>query len=133
MTSIFVLSKTCTCLEMGPLRRREGVVFLGRCYVCCTIASTQVYMQCHSVQVTLDSVHPLSLHCTNEHLYKIYRSCLSMQACAAGYDLTDLTTPKLQLVSCLVMGLTAAKFKLLVLPMHGFSLSSTMHISMCPT
>jgi hypothetical protein len=41
-----------------------------------------------------------------------------MQACAAGY----VTTLKLQLVSWTVVGLTAAKFKPLILPMPGFSL-----------
>jgi hypothetical protein len=38
-----------------------------------------------------------------------------MQVCAAGYALTYLTTLKLQLVSWTVVGLTAAKFKPLIL------------------
>jgi hypothetical protein len=51
-----------------------------------------------------------------------------MQACAAGYDLTYLTIPKLQLVSWSVVGLTAAKFKPLVLPTYDFPLSNTTYI-----
>jgi hypothetical protein len=35
-----------------------------------------------------------------------------MQARAAGYALTNLTTPKQKLVSWTVVGLTAAEFKL---------------------
>jgi hypothetical protein len=46
-----------------------------------------------------------------------------MQAHAAGYALITFTTPK-QLVSRMVVGLTAAKFKALILPLHGFSLSN---------
>jgi hypothetical protein len=95
---------------------KEGSVFLCRCYVYCTIVSAWVYSSCHSVQVTMDSLHPLSLHCTKQHLYKIYRGFLSMQACAAGYALTYISTLKLQLVSWTGIGLTAAKFQ----PMPGF-------------
>jgi hypothetical protein len=63
MTKIFVLSYTCTCLEMGPpLRRRKGSVLLCRRYVCWTVVSARVYPRCHGVQVTMDSVHPSSLH-----------------------------------------------------------------------
>jgi hypothetical protein len=36
---------------------KEGSVFLCRRYVCCTV----VYPRCHGVQITMDSVHPLSL------------------------------------------------------------------------
>jgi uncharacterized membrane protein YvlD (DUF360 family) len=39
-----------------------------------------------------------------------------MKACATGYALTYVTTLKLQLVSRTVIGLTAAKFKPLILP-----------------
>jgi hypothetical protein len=46
----------------------------------------------------MDSVHPLSLHCAKQHLYMVYRDFLLMQACAAGYALTYVTTLKLQLV-----------------------------------
>jgi hypothetical protein len=56
------------CLEMGPhLRRGEGSVFQCRRYVCCAVVSAQVlvYPRCYSVQVIMDSVHPLSLHYTN--------------------------------------------------------------------
>jgi hypothetical protein len=51
-----------------------------------------------------------------------------MQAYAAGYALTYLTILKRQFVSWTVVGLTAAKFKPLILSMHGFSLSSTTYI-----
>jgi hypothetical protein len=40
---------------------RGGSVFLRRRYVCCTVISARVYPRCHGVQVTMDSVHPLSL------------------------------------------------------------------------
>jgi hypothetical protein len=43
---------------------KEGLVFLCRHYVCCTRVSVQVYLCCHSVQVTTDSVYALSLHYT---------------------------------------------------------------------
>jgi hypothetical protein len=43
---------------------KEGSVFLCRSYVCCTAVSARVYPRCHGVQVTTDSVHPLSLHYT---------------------------------------------------------------------
>jgi hypothetical protein len=51
-----------------------------------------------------------------------------MVACAAGYSLTYLTILNLQLVGSMVIGLTAPKFKPPILPMHDFSLSSTMYI-----
>jgi hypothetical protein len=43
---------------------KEGSVFLRRRYVCCAIVSARVYPRCHGVQVTTDSVHPLSRRCT---------------------------------------------------------------------
>jgi hypothetical protein len=70
----------------------------------------------------------LSLHYTKKHVYKIYRRFLLMQACAAGYALTYFMIVKLQVVSWTIVGLTAAKFKPLILPMHGFYLSNTMYI-----
>jgi hypothetical protein len=51
-----------------------------------------------------------------------------MQTCAAGYALTYVTTLKLQFVTWTVVDLTADKFKPLILPMSGFSLSNTMYI-----
>jgi hypothetical protein len=51
-----------------------------------------------------------------------------MKAYAAGYALTYASTLKLKLVSWAVIGLTAAKFKPLILPMPCFSLSNTMYI-----
>jgi hypothetical protein len=101
---------------------REGSVILCRLYDCYTVVSARVYPCYHNIQVTIDSVHPLSLHCTKLHLYKVYRGFLPMQACAAGYALTYLTTQKLQLVNWMVIGLTTAKFKSLILPTSGFCL-----------
>jgi hypothetical protein len=43
---------------------KEGSVFLCRRCVSCTVVSARVYPRCHGVQVTMDSVHPLSLHYT---------------------------------------------------------------------
>jgi hypothetical protein len=43
---------------------KEGPIFLYRRYVCCTVDSARVYPRRHDVQVTVDSVHPLSLHYT---------------------------------------------------------------------
>jgi hypothetical protein len=40
---------------------REGLVFLCRRYVCCTVVSTRVYPRCRNVQATVDCVDPLSL------------------------------------------------------------------------
>jgi hypothetical protein len=71
---------------------KEVSVFLCKRYVCCIVVSAQVYPRCHGVQVTMNSVHPLSLHCTKSHLCKIYRGFRSMQACAAGCALSYLTT-----------------------------------------
>jgi hypothetical protein len=51
-----------------------------------------------------------------------------MKACATLYVLTYATALKLQLVSWKVEGMTAAKFKTLVLSMHVFSLSSTTYL-----
>jgi hypothetical protein len=51
-----------------------------------------------------------------------------MQACAAGYALTYLSTLNEQVVTWRVVGLTAPKFKPLMRPMHGFSLSSCIYI-----
>jgi hypothetical protein len=47
-----------------------------------------------------------------------------MQACAAGYASTYFTTPKPQLVIWTVAGLAAPKFKPLIFPVNGFSLSN---------
>jgi hypothetical protein len=41
---------------------REGSIFLSRRYICCNVVSAQVYLCCHGIQVTMYSVHPLSLH-----------------------------------------------------------------------
>jgi hypothetical protein len=51
-----------------------------------------------------------------------------MQACAAGHALTYANALTLQLVSWTVVGLIAAKFKLLIIPKPGFSLSKTKYI-----
>jgi hypothetical protein len=65
-------------------------------YVCCAVVSARVYPRCHDVHVTMDSVNPLSVRYNKYHLY---RGFLPMQACAAGYALTYVTTLKLHLVS----------------------------------
>jgi hypothetical protein len=109
----------------------EGGVGLCRRHVCDTVVSARVYLRCHGVQVTMDCVHPLSLHCAKLHLYKTYRGFLSTKACASGYALSYVTTLKLQLVSWTLVGLTAAKFKPLIHLMTGFSLSNTMYIWIC--
>jgi hypothetical protein len=59
---------------------KEGSVFPCRRYVYFTLVSAQVYLRCHGAQVTVDSVHPLSLHCTKQHLCKVYRGFLSLKA-----------------------------------------------------
>jgi hypothetical protein len=51
-----------------------------------------------------------------------------MQSSAAGYALTYVTSLKLQLVRQTVVGLTAAKFKPVIHPLPGFSLSNTTHL-----
>jgi hypothetical protein len=82
----------CSLLDMyvfrngAPSSMKEAPVFLYRGYVCCTVVSARVNPRCHGVQVTMDSVRPLALQYTMQHL--IYRGFLSMQACAAGYALT---------------------------------------------
>jgi hypothetical protein len=69
----FFLSYTYMCFEIGPpLRRGEISVFQCRSYVCCTVFSARVYSGCHGVQVTMDFVHLLSLHCIKSLLYKVY-------------------------------------------------------------
>jgi hypothetical protein len=50
-----------------------------------------------------------------------------MQTCETGYALIYVTTLKLQLI----IGLTADKFKPLIFPILGFSLSITMYIWIC--
>jgi hypothetical protein len=81
MTKISLLFLTGKCFQMGHLLRRgEGSVFQCRRYVCYTLVSARVYPRCHGVQVSMDSVHPLSLHHTK---YWIYRDLLSVQACGS--------------------------------------------------
>jgi hypothetical protein len=50
-----------------------------------------------------------------------------MQACAAGYALTYLTTPILQLAER-VVGLSVSKPRLPILPFHGFFLYNITYI-----
>jgi hypothetical protein len=58
MLNIFIISGTCTSLELGlPFRLGWGRSF----YVGVTLVGG-AYPRCHSVQVTMHSVHPLSLH-----------------------------------------------------------------------
>jgi hypothetical protein len=52
---------------------KEGSVFPHKLYVCYTVVSARVYPPCHGVQVVMDTVHPLSLHYTKWHLYKVCR------------------------------------------------------------
>jgi hypothetical protein len=52
-----------------------------------------------------------------------------MQVCAADHELSYLTSSKMQLVSCSVVGLTTAKFKPLILPTHCFSLFNAIRIT----
>jgi hypothetical protein len=59
--------------------------------------------------------------------YKIYRGFLSLQVCAAGYALTYATILKLQLVNWTVVGLTAAKFKPLILFLDSESESELLY------
>jgi hypothetical protein len=51
-----------------------------------------------------------------------------MEVCAAGYASYYVTTLKPQLVSRMVVGLTVAEFKHLMLPLYGFSLANTTYI-----
>jgi hypothetical protein len=51
-----------------------------------------------------------------------------MQASAADYALTSFVTPKRQLLTWTVIGLTTTKFNSLMLPMHDLSLSNYMYI-----
>jgi hypothetical protein len=67
--SIEIHDQICySFLDMYVFRNRassstkEGSVFLCRRYVCCTVVSARVYPRCHGIQVTVNSVHPLSLH-----------------------------------------------------------------------
>jgi hypothetical protein len=51
----------------------EVSVFLWRRYVCCTVVSARVHPRCHGIQVTVDSVHPLTLHyITLSNIYARY-------------------------------------------------------------
>jgi hypothetical protein len=43
---------------------KEVSVCLCRRYVYCAVVSARVYPRCHGLQITTDSVHPLSLHWT---------------------------------------------------------------------
>jgi hypothetical protein len=47
---------------------KEGSVFPCRRYVCCTVVLAFVYTCCHDVQVTMNSVHSLSLHYIPNHI-----------------------------------------------------------------
>jgi hypothetical protein len=58
----------CSLLDMYVFKigasssKREGSVFLCSRYVCCNVVSARVYPCCHGVQVSMYSMHPLSLH-----------------------------------------------------------------------
>jgi hypothetical protein len=65
MTKIFYLYSP---LDMYVFRNgassstRDGSIFLCRRYVYCTVVSAWEYPRCHGVQVTVESVNPLSLN-----------------------------------------------------------------------
>jgi hypothetical protein len=68
---------------MGPpLRQREGLVLLWRCYVCCTVVLARGYLRCHCIQVPIGTVHSLSLQYSKIYLGNTYGGFLSMQAYA---------------------------------------------------
>jgi hypothetical protein len=58
----------CSVLDMyvfrsgAPFRRWKGSAVPCRRYVCCAVVSARVYPRCHSVQVAMGTVRPLSLH-----------------------------------------------------------------------
>jgi hypothetical protein len=51
-----------------------------------------------------------------------------MTSCEVGYALMYVTILRLQLVRQTVVGQITAKFKLVILPLPGFSLSNTSYI-----
>jgi hypothetical protein len=103
--------------EMELLFDERGSVFLCRLYVCYTVVSARIYPRCHDIQITMDPVHSLSLHC---NVYTRYTGF----SCQWGLcSKTCVTT-----LSWTVVGLIAAKFKPLILPMSGFSLSTVTYL-----
>jgi hypothetical protein len=52
-----------------------------------------------------------------------------MQTAAAGYALTCFTAPKRQLVTWKTVGQTTTQLQPVMLPVHGFSLSTCRYIS----
>jgi hypothetical protein len=58
----YSLLDMCVFRNGASSSTKERSVFLCRHCVCCTVVSARIYLRCHGVQITVDSVHPLSLH-----------------------------------------------------------------------
>jgi hypothetical protein len=125
----FLFSPRHVCVLKCSIIFDEGKVgILCRPYICCTIVLAQLYPRCDGGQVMVNSVNLLLLSCTKQHLHKVYRNFLSMRVCAACYDVTYATTHKLQLVSWMVIDLTATKFKPPILLLTDSFLSNPTYI-----
>jgi hypothetical protein len=108
MTKFLFIPRPFICLEVWPLLRQEkGFDFLSRRHICCTVVSHE----CTHTHTASGYGH---LYFTDT-IHKIYTGHLSMQAFAAHYAITYFTTPKRQLVTWTVVGLTATNFKPLIL------------------
>jgi hypothetical protein len=105
---------------------KEESAVLCRRYVCCTVVSARVYPTVTASR----SVRTLCTfcHCTIlTFIQDIQRFPVNAGLCSR-LCLTYVTTLKPKLVNWTVVGLTVAKFKPLILPMTGFSLSNTTYI-----
>jgi hypothetical protein len=58
----FIPSSTCMRFEMASIYDGGGVCLLCTRSACWTVVSARLYPRCHGAQITMDSVHPSSLH-----------------------------------------------------------------------
>jgi hypothetical protein len=96
MTKILFCPKHVCVSKWGPLFDDGGASLSVQAL---RLLHRSFSTSCHGVQATTVPVHPLSLHRIKQHLCKVYRDFLLMQACAASYALTYATNLNLQLVS----------------------------------
>jgi hypothetical protein len=118
----FFSFQDCLCV------RKWGLLFnekKGLSFCVCAKLVTVISQECTRTHIAsryfMDTTHALSLDCNGKDLCRIY--------VIAGFCsilcLNLLTNLERQLVTWRAADLTTAKFKPLMLPMHGFSLSSS--------
>jgi hypothetical protein len=108
---------------------RRGFVFLSKCHICCTVIS-QVYPHPCNIWVREFVLYG---HCTS--FIALLQWIILMQdihgTSGSAVFCQNLFCHSKMAVTWKVLGPTITKFKPLILPIHGFSLSSCMYIWIC--